>query len=224
MLFIRFAPTRHQTSSEGSLAIMTAPVDDLLNAKLREMSVEERSDGLHDVHGVAENLEEETPEMLQAKVLEMNEALTIIMASSSRSKSSVKTITHAYKKAVSKSRDYVERLKIPCLRAESYNSERAAERLIRFFSRKMELFGEETLVKELTQRDCLDQQEMKCLNEGVTQVLSHRDRMGRAILFMHGKSNVTYSTKTVVSAYSPAESLKLQNLNDSIMVLLGRKT
>jgi transcriptional regulator of aromatic amino acid metabolism len=182
---------RQQTSPTNT---MTAPVDDLLNTKLREMSVEERSDGLHDVHGVAENLPEETPKMIRAKVKEMNEAL---IASTSRSKSSVDT--HAYDQAISLDRAYVERLKVPFLRAEGYNSGRAAARLIRFFDRKLELFGEEMLVKEITPRECFDDEEMEALQAGVVQILSHRDRVGRGVFLIHGKVNVNYSTKVVVS-------------------------
>jgi hypothetical protein len=166
-------------------------VDDLLNTKLNRMTVEQRSDGLHDVHGVAGKLEDETPEMLEAKVGEMNEALASSCSSSSFD-------TRAYEEAVSVSCEYVEGLKIPCLRAEAYNSQKAAERMTTFFSRKLELFGEETLGREITQRECLDQHDMKALNEGIIQVLPKRDRVGRGILLLHGKSSTNYPTRTVV--------------------------
>jgi hypothetical protein len=170
-------------------------LDDLLGSKLNRMSLEERSNGLHDLHGVAD-IEEETTEMLRAKLNEMNQALAAAASHASSSRD-----VRAYQKAIAMRPEYVWRLKLPCLRAERYNSQEAARRLLRFFDRKLELFGEARLVRDIT-RDELNEDENDALEQGLFQVLPDRDRAGRAILFIDGMVNASHSTTTVVSPLS----------------------
>jgi hypothetical protein len=163
--------------------------DCVFSSKLSKMSLDERSTGLHDLHGVAE-LKAETPEMLQSKVKEMNQALA-----------SASGDTQVYKKAVSKSPEYVEHLKIPCLRAKEYNSEDAAALMIRVFNRKLELFGEAKLAEEIHMKD-LTEEENDAIRKGLVQILPERDRAGRGVLFINGKLSTEYRTDTVVCVNS----------------------
>ena len=194
-------------------------VEDLLSAKLNSMSLDERTDGLHDLHGVSD-VREERPEMLRTKVQEMNQVLFSIVENSSNLKppsspggggSSSINNTQPYEKALRKSQKYVESLKIPLLRAERFDPQKAAERMILFFARKLELFGEDCLARDIIYED-LNDDEKRALQDGVVQVLKQRDRSGRAILFIHGRTNVMYSQQTVarVFFYIPMSMLQDQ--------------
>jgi hypothetical protein len=179
---------RHPSSRTfGDVGAGADDDDDVFSysSKLSKMSLDERSTGLHDVHGVAD-LKEETLEMLQSKVTKMNQALASPPGDS-----------RAYKAAVSKSPEYVEHLKIPCLRAKEYNGEQAAALMIRLFNRKLELFGKSKLAEEIHLKD-LTEEENGAVQKGLLHFLRERDRAGRAVLFMSGKLNAEYGTKTVV--------------------------
>jgi hypothetical protein len=176
-----------------SADLSSKAVDNLLSAKLNKMSMEQRSDGLYDLHGVAD-LENETPEMIQEKMEEINEALALSCTSNS-------VDSRDYEKAYSMSREHVEKIKRLCLRAEIYNSEEASARVLRFFTRKRELFGEERLVRDITMRD-LGEEATTLLRRGLWQLLPQRDRAGRAILFLYDMETTKYENISVVSPRS----------------------
>jgi hypothetical protein len=166
---------------------------DVLSSKLNKLSIEERSNALHDLHGVADQMEE-TPEMISAKIQEMTEALHAYSLPDLQVEDSL-----AYRKALELSPEHVEGLKVRFLRAMRYNGQGAAAKMIRFFSRKIELFGEETLVRDLKFKD-LNEEEQEALRNGLIQLLPQRDRAGRAIIFGSGEVNAMYpNTKSVVS-------------------------
>ena len=156
--------------------------------------MEERYDGLHDLHGVTKQKEEE-PEFIWESLIEMELALTEKVTEEGGGPMNQGL---GYKKAMSMSPEYVENLKISFLRAENYNSKDAAARMIRFFDRKLELFGEEKLVKDITFQD-LGEEEVKVLERGCYQVLPQRDRAGRAIVYMCGALSEEAENMVVVS-------------------------
>jgi hypothetical protein len=166
---------------------------DVISAKLNQLSLEERSDALYDLHGVADKMIHETPNYIKAKTEEMGNALLSSMATL-KSEESL-----AFRTAFRTSKDYVERLKLRFLRSENYDSKLAATRLTHFLSRKMELFGEELLVRDIRLKDLTDK-EREILQEGLIQLLPQCDRAGRAILLVDGRVNSMYpNTKSVVS-------------------------
>jgi hypothetical protein len=181
------AATEQALSNGDSSAIP----DSVLGAKLNDMSIEERSRGLHDLHGVA-GIERETPEMLKEKAGEMIHALFSAVAGVS-AKDSL-----AYREAVVMSPEYADGLAIPFLRAENYNSKLAAYRMVRFFDHKMRLFGKEKLVQEITFQD-LSKEAQEAVQRGLIQTSPLRDRAGRVIFFIYGVVNIMYETITCVS-------------------------
>ena len=68
------------------------------------------------------------------------------------------------------------------LRADEFDSKKAAKRLVNFMEAKKKHFGEQTLTRSLYLSD-LDQDDREALKSGVMQILSVRDRAGRAIFF-----------------------------------------
>ena len=85
------------------------------------------------------------------------------------------------------------------LRAERYNSKAAAARMVRFFSFKEMLFGEEKLVKDIHLED-LNESDLMALRSGYCQMFPERDRSGRPVLLVHGRENTAYhETMSLVS-------------------------
>jgi hypothetical protein len=164
---------------------------DGISPRLNNMSIEDRSQGLYDLHGVAD-MPDENPEMLNTKVGEMNNVL-----SSGYASFAVDTVP--YRTALDMDAAYVEGLKIPFLRAAGYNSREAAALMLRFFGNKLDLFGDEKLVREIRLRDLDRPGEMEALRKGMVQVLPHRDRSGRTVLLNVGRINQQYDIRVVVS-------------------------
>jgi hypothetical protein len=178
----------HKTSSSAS----TSRQIDVVSARLNQMSLEERSDALHDLHGVGDDIDE-TPEFLEGKHQELGRALLSCIASAKPEESL------AFRKALRMSKAYVDGFKLLFLRADMYQSEMAANRMIAFFSRKMELFGEDLLVQDIQLKHLTDE-EKESLHQGIIQLLPQRDRAGRAIFMIDGRVNVMYpDTRGVVS-------------------------
>jgi hypothetical protein len=165
--------------------------DSALSAKLNDMSIEERSHGLDDLHGIP-GLVRETPEMLKEKSQEMRHDL--ISAISTRGGEE----SLPYRSAVEMSPEYVNGLKICFLRAENYHSKLAANRMISFFDQKMRLFGKDKLVREI-RLDDLGEDAREALQKGLIQALSLRDRAGRIILLAYGAVSSRYEIKSCVS-------------------------
>ncbi|KAL3930740.1 MAG: hypothetical protein SGBAC_011632 [Bacillariaceae sp.] len=71
-------------------------------------------------------------------------------------------------------------LRMKFLRSEKFDVQKSAERMIRFFDCKLYFFGEQKLCKDITLHD-LDKDDLKALKAGYMQILSGRDRAGRAV-------------------------------------------
>jgi hypothetical protein len=153
---------------------------------------------VNDLHGVAD-LPSETPEMIEKKVKEMNNALSSPYAKMGAD-------TSAYWKALEMDSRYVETFKVPCLRCASYNAADAAALLLRMFSQKLDLFGEERLVRHIRQCD-LDEETLEALQKGLMQISPHGDRSGRTVLFCFGRVNQQYDIQVVVSFFNEIPSL-----------------
>ena len=124
-----------------------------------------------DIHFVSDAIDE-TPEFLDANLVK----LEIELANMS------KNSKEDYLQADAEDNRYTRcrKLRLKFLRAESFDAKKAAERLARFFTKKLELFGPELLVKDVKLSD-LDGNDTKCLESGIGQLLPQRDRAGRCM-------------------------------------------
>ncbi|KAL3936498.1 MAG: hypothetical protein SGBAC_008200 [Bacillariaceae sp.] len=89
----------------------------------------------------------------------------------------------AYELAETKNPSYATRrdFEIMFLRGNRYDPKAAAEQMIRFFSMKLELFGTERLVRDITLQD-MGKDDMETVMCGSIQVGKCLDRSGRAIV------------------------------------------
>ena len=176
--------------------------DTLLMSKINAMSLEDRTLGLHDLHGVAE-IQTETSELIRTKLLEMDHYLSnwnrLFLSNTTMRMMMGNYVpdVQKYYIALSMSTEYVHTMKIQCLRTDLYRTKHATIRLLRFFDHKSQLFGDESLVKEITFED-LDEETSSAVTNGFCQLLPQRDRTGRAIFLIYAKINLHYSTEALV--------------------------
>ena len=154
-----------------SLARLSMDTDALLAKELNKLTMEEREQVYYDVHGVANDIEE-TPEMIQQKLSELQAEIDQI---------ALKT---AYEKALAEKPDYVhdETFRLMFLRAESFQAGPAAERLVRFLETKLKLFGNKLLAKPIRIQDLEKKDDQAVLKCGMIQMLPLPDRAGRPVL------------------------------------------
>jgi hypothetical protein len=90
----------------------------------------------------------------------------------------------AYEKALQINSQYVQdqALRLMFLRSEDFDAQDAAQRMVRHFDKKQELFGEDMLTKDIRLKD-LTQDDLEALSCGGIQLLPQRDRAGRMIVF-----------------------------------------
>ena len=132
--------------------------DELLAKELHGLSLKEREQVFHDIHGVSESLEE-TPAFVAQKLAELD--LNV----------SKKKKRYAYDRAKAQNPEYVSsrRFRLAFLRAEKFDAEEAATRLVRFCEEKLLLFGEERLGRDITMQD-FSKEDLDCVQSGMMQV------------------------------------------------------
>ena len=148
-------------------------LDVLIAQAMNSLSMEERRNALHDIHGVAD-IQEDNPQFIDQKLNELEIELCHIPNDHK----------HAYYTAKAKSPGYVadREFRLLFLRADSFDVKAAAKRLTRHFETKLELFGQDVLGRDVLLSD-LNELDMKALKSGFVQWLPHRDRAGRAVMF-----------------------------------------
>lgn len=166
---------------ENSAMLQTPPAVDrnpeteaLFAAELSRLSMRERDEVLHDIHGVADS-QNEDPAFVEQCRKDLEDALAQIPVADKGSYLQARDLDESYVT----NEDFL----LMFLRACSFNGKLAADRMISFFNAKKDLFGPEKLAKEITYDD-LDEEDIRCLESGYAQVLSGRDRAGRAIFFL----------------------------------------
>ena len=164
-------------------------MDALIASEMSRLSVEERERVYDDVHGVG-TFNEEDPSFIGSCLDDLaNHLLTQKQGT-------------AYAIAESMSKQYVsdKDFCMMFLRAEEYDPSDAAERMIRFFEFKKELFGVEKLVKDIALDD-MDEDDMHFLGNGYCQVSPYTDTAGRTIfVFIQKRKTLgkTYGYESLV--------------------------
>lgn len=151
---------------------------DDLREEIASMPVEERRNAEHDLHGMASQIVE-TPELLDEK-LELFEEKLVTMDIPER---------EAYEMALFANPEYVasERFLLMFLRADGFDEEAAARRMVRYWDRKVDLFGTENAFRPLNFLLNFKEKDVDAVIGGGIRLLPHRDESGRAIIFSYRK-------------------------------------
>jgi hypothetical protein len=147
-----------------------------LAKEMNALSFEQRERIFEDVHGVA-SVNEETPEFVAKCISALDDAISKIP---SKYRTSYNKATFL-KPTLQTDRKF----KLQLLRAEEFDAKKAAERMVKYFDHKCNLFGEDKLVKRLTLDD-LSEDELYLYKIGYMAELPFRDRSGRPIIFGDG--------------------------------------
>eukprot|EP00429_Kryptoperidinium_foliaceum_P009693 CAMPEP_0176003292 /NCGR_PEP_ID=MMETSP0120_2-20121206/1098_1 /TAXON_ID=160619 /ORGANISM="Kryptoperidinium foliaceum, Strain CCMP 1326" /LENGTH=559 /DNA_ID=CAMNT_0017335929 /DNA_START=308 /DNA_END=1987 /DNA_ORIENTATION=- len=145
--------------------------------QLNRMSLDERERTLEEMHGVAP-IHDETEELIAVKLKELQE--NIDRAPASERMMYDKALIQRGGSDYLKSRRYM----LPFLRAENFDIEKAASRLLLNCTIKAKYYGEETAGRPLCLDD-LSSEDIRALRSGVFGIFPRRDRSGRLVLFNH---------------------------------------
>jgi hypothetical protein len=162
--------------------------------EMNALTLFKREKIFEDVHGVAD-IQEETPEFVEDRIEALDKLVNLIPQKDRT----------AYDKAIflkPKLQTDVK-FKLKFLRAEEFNTEKAATRMVKFFDLQLSLFGEDKLVKRLTMDD-LSEDEIRFYKIGYMGELPFRDRSGRPIIFGDGSKRdcETMAVDDIVSKMS----------------------
>jgi hypothetical protein len=139
--------------------------------RMNRIPAEERTKALNDLHGVSHSENEETPDLIERCLDELDLELLLVEP------------RDAYEEAMKQNPEYVKGLRLAFLRADDFQASKAAFRMARHFETKCVLFGRPRLGRELTLED-LSPGARSELRKGLVQLLPQKDRGGRAI-FLH---------------------------------------
>ena len=140
-------------------------LDSVLSDALSNLTINEREKVYHDIHGVASYDIQETSQFLENSLEQMEQQLQQL-------KYSPRLPTQAFRIAESTNPTYVQNkcLRISFLRTDHFDTMKAAERFIKYFDHKLDLFGPELLCKpHITYNDL--GKDTTYLNKGSIQVL-----------------------------------------------------
>ena len=163
---------RSASTKESAVPIIPSEkeADALLAQELSKLSTEEREKVYDDIHGVSAPLHEDEDQI--ARLLnELEMEVNCIHEKTS------------YELALALNRNYVQnrKFRVMFLRADAYDPKAAAKRMVAFFQQKLEYFGADKLVKDITLQD-LNDDDIDSLESGLIQKLQDKDRAGRTVL------------------------------------------
>jgi hypothetical protein len=142
----------------------------LIAKTMNQLSIKDREQAYEDLHGVSAAVHE-TPALIAESCHNLELCL--------------QKIRHkpAYDMAQSIQSSYVQdpRLRLMLLRAERFDANKAARRLVKFLDWKLKLFGPERLCQWHIGLDDLDADARFMVESGLSQILPERDSRGRVV-------------------------------------------
>jgi hypothetical protein len=162
---------------------VASDTDTQLAQELHQLTLQEREQVSEDIHGVSK-ITDEDPYFVDHCLLQMDMEF--------RRLKKHKKDTSAYDSALFLAPRFVmgRDFRLMFLRAESFDPEKALNRMVQHFESKLELFGLDKLVKPITQED-LHEDAKDALRTGFLQLLPIKDRSGRKIIFIAPKYHNT---------------------------------
>ena len=164
-----------QTDGYDPAASIPTPqeIESMLAKEMSEMNLDEREKINEEIHCLPDEFDESDPQVVQEHLESLERELK-------RNKDKP-----SYRLAVLMNESYVTNpeFRLQFLRADRFNASAAAKRMARFFEKKLEIFGQDRLVRDITQED-LSEEDLDVLRCGRYTVLPKPDRAGRPVLFL----------------------------------------
>jgi hypothetical protein len=188
--------------------------DDLLAEEISRLSFQDRNHINEEIHGVRVLAPEETPELLERSLVDLDSFLNQMITEPPslkdaynlsqtldsnrrmepidlRSNENPSTTNIIYVNDTS--------FRLRFLRCELFDAKKAALRIIKYLNLVHEVCGECALTRPIQLND-FHKEEKKILRSGFMQLLPYRDRAGRPILAFVGDIGAKYSWSQKVSA------------------------
>ena len=223
MKILKTGGERHKVNSGGgsssgpssSSRPLSREVDALLTNELSAMSLKERENILHEIHGV-DDIVQENAEMVQTKLRELKKRLDRYYQQQLQGSGDTSANAHApLYHALQHSPNYVKDVNFlkMFLRSVKWDVDRAMNKLQLFFVEKQRLFGQESLGRDITLEQDFSEDDMRALSTGYSQLLPGRDNAGRAIwLSISNKREEIANLKCIVSTLTKgSRSLPLKS-------------
>jgi hypothetical protein len=165
-----------KNSRSSKMTQVPNDTDKQLAQELNQLSLREREQVFEDIHGVSKIIDED-PDFVDECLLQMDMAFRRLKRR--------KEETSAYETAFFLAPRFVmdRDFRLMFLRSESFDPNKALDRMVQHFESKLELFGSDKLVKLITQDD-LHEVAKDALRIGNVQPLPTKDRSGRKIIFI----------------------------------------
>jgi len=205
--FNRFPDQNKSSTQDDDFSV---PIDDermVLNQEMQMLSLNERESSQQTVLGHSANTmsilsrmsqEDEERFFRERKFREFDQAIREIEAANGSARN---PDFAAYKLARDIDPTYVNHplFKIGFLRAEKYDADKAAPRLIRYLAEKLDLFGRDKLTLDVILDDIGDDGK-RYLEGGGLHVLPERDMAGRRVIFEIGGLNTSGNESDILCA------------------------
>lgn len=144
-----------------------------------ELSLQARNDIQEEIHGVKCLAPQETPELLERSLFELDADLNhIILTSSDETTNALLLARNHGNRTHTNSDDF----RLRFLRCELFDVQKAAHRICEYLHRIRSFFGDFALEREVYLHKDFSREELREFRKGCLQLLPFRDRSGRRIL------------------------------------------
>lgn len=172
-------------------------VDDLLTKDLYDLSFADRNAISEEIHGVRCLAPDETPELLNQSLMNLQRELDAMPYKPAYDKA------QAYARHPDTSEtSYVNTLefRLKFLRCELFDASKAAIRLVKYLDLMIEMYGSFALQRKIQLTD-FSKHELQILRAGYFQMFPFRDRSGRRVMCIVGQMGIQYDPFTRLKAY-----------------------
>jgi hypothetical protein len=168
-VFVPSDEGQDRASKEQYVPLRIDESDRILAQAMSSLSTAERDKIIEEIHGVSKPIEEQD-DFVKAKLAAMESEISIQM-------------NDAYEIALKQNRSFVEDsyFRLMFLRSEGFVASAASNRMMQYLKLKQKYFGEERITKDINFLD-LSEDDKSSLETGAIQVLSEKDRSGRAVV------------------------------------------
>lgn len=180
--------SQRQASTHDDRHQIMKQTEDLLASDLNQLSAQERSNALDDVHCVGEELKE-TPEMIEQSLQEFEQIVQ-------------QEKTPFYAIACQQNRSYVEdpSFRLKFLRANFHDVGPSVHQMMNFLRYKATYFGNDKIAHDITLDD-LNEDDMALMLSNLYHVQDGRDRNGRVVVYLFNHMLGNCRPDTLVSYY-----------------------
>lgn len=191
-------------STSGEEKEHLSAMSKLISEEQSKLSYNDRNILNEEVHGVACNAQEETPEMLRYYLSKLSLELEDLVLSDYNNNANASSLSTGFllSRRGYGSNNYVNKadFRLRFLRAENFDVRKAAIRLMKFMNLVLEVFGAFALCRPIKLTD-FKRSEMKVIQAGWVQVFPFRDRSGRRLFIWAGQMGLQYEAILRIKIY-----------------------